>query len=227
MMKSVQILPGIISLALCGTAAAHGISGDNWNDTGAVGAGTTVTVNPAALPEGISLAGIRSLSFSPGTASSSYEVLSQLIEPADQPTATADEWRWGGPPDEAVSLTATSLTGQSILSNAPELTVSFGYGDSPLPSQDCGNYAGQTASLTVNGNIYTAKNPCQLVSGTSDLVFVKGVLQAGTGVGWTLTSTTQAPELDSACAAGGLTLLLGSLLVLRGRRIDMRAGAPV
>ncbi len=34
---------------------------------------------------------------------------------------------------------------------------------------------------------------------------------------WTVTTTT-APEIDPASAAGGLTLLLGSLLVLRGRR---------
>jgi hypothetical protein len=72
----------------------------------------------------------------------------------------------------------------------------------------------------VNGNTYTAKNACQLASGTGDLVFKDGVLEAGSGVGWTLTSTStaQAPELDSASAAGGLTLLLGSLLVVRGRR---------
>jgi len=38
------------------------------------------------------------------------------------------------------------------------------------------------------------------------------------GVGCSVTSLTRAPEIDPASAAGGLSLLLGSLMVLRGRR---------
>jgi hypothetical protein len=236
MMKSAkQMVPGIVTLALCGTAAAHNISADGWVGADAPnGTGTSVTINPSVapngtsvvLPEKISLAGITSLSFSPGTEFSTYEVLTRATLINNPDYATADEWEWFSGQSlndygvaEAVSLTATSLNGAPMLRNAPELTVSVGYGDEDHPKgQNCSlYYAGENASVTVNGNTYTAKNACAL-TGSGDLVFVNGVLKAGTGVGWTLTSTARAPELESASAAGGLTLLLGGLLVLGGRR---------
>jgi hypothetical protein len=42
--------------------------------------------------------------------------------------------------------------------------------------------------------------------------------QGASGVQYEITSITQAPEINATSAASGLTLLLGGLLVLRGRR---------
>jgi LPXTG-motif cell wall-anchored protein len=39
-----------------------------------------------------------------------------------------------------------------------------------------------------------------------------------------ITSATPAPEIDPASAAGGLALLVGGLLVLRGRKRHIVAG---
>jgi hypothetical protein len=177
------------------------------------------------LPLGISLAGITSLSFSPGTGASnpvnSSYVVESLVNWIDP--EPWDLYQWG---TSSLNLQGVVLQASSF-SNASVLTVSVGYSDFDAAADACGSVVGETASVTVNGNTYTAKNPCQLAAGTGDLVFKDGVLEAGSGVGWKLTSTARAPELESASAAGGLTLLLGSLLVLGGRRTDRVLDASV
>jgi len=224
----------LASLALSATATAHNITVNSWSLTSAGGTGTSVTMDPIALPEGISLAGVTSLSFSPGTGASNpvntpYSVLTLATGafPAIYDQASLQyQWAKSAAVVQTVELYALSSTGESQFKNAPVLMVDVGYGDSSSdPGFSCSSIVGETASVTVNGNTYTAKNPCQLTSGSGDLKFVKGVLQAGYGVGWTETSgttTTTAPEMDAASAAGGLTFLVGSLLVLRDRRRNGR-----
>jgi hypothetical protein len=226
-----KALTGIfVSAALCGGAVAHGISADGWDPIQTSpgvflgGTGTTVSVNPAALPEGLSLAGITSLSFTTGTgplnpANNPYEVLTLADQIGMDPLGTtADEWLWNGTganTPQAVTLFATSLSGAPMLTNAPVFTIGVGYQDT---SNNCADVGGAIASITVNGNTYTAKNPCALAAGPGDLKFVDGVLQAGYGVGWTESSgVAKAPEINVEFAGGAVTLLLGGLLVLRGR----------
>jgi hypothetical protein len=64
-----------------------------------------------------------------------------------------------------------------------------------------------TIANTFGGTVYQGAtiNPCTLEVSNK------------TAGGW-LVTTTQAPEIDPASAASGLTLLLGGLAVLRGRR---------
>jgi hypothetical protein len=61
------------------------------------------------------------------------------------------------------------------------------------------------------GTVFTYSGPtirpCSINAGSS---------AAGT---WTVTGVLAAPEIDPASAAGGLTLLLGGIAVLRGRRL--------
>jgi ice-binding like protein len=101
----------------------------------------------------------------------------------------------------------------------------------------CGRAFAQTGAVTMIGN--TISNNCagrgNLGSGVNDHGsvgfsggdFVKagytgggfnGVPHGAGGGG----GATSAPEIDAASAASGLTLLLGSLLVLRGRRLHMQ-----
>jgi Ice-binding-like len=80
----------------------------------------------------------------------------------------------------------------------------------------CGRAFAATGAVTMDGN--SISNNCSgkgnLGSGVNDYgsVGFSGGLNASTGGG------ISAPEIDPASAASGLTLLLGSLLVLRGRR---------
>jgi hypothetical protein len=57
-------------------------------------------------------------------------------------------------------------------------------------------------------------------------VALTGIQNLGGGGGGG-TTTTSAPEIDPACAMGGLTLLLGVLAVVRGRRAIRPAGATL
>lgn len=71
-----------------------------------------------------------------------------------------------------------------------------------------GNYG---VSIGSGGDSYSYfEQPCD----SSPCVYAMNVSNSTAG-SWSVTS---APEIDPASAAGGLTLLLGSLLVLRGRR---------
>jgi hypothetical protein len=253
-----RLCSALAAVALAGSAQSHNISGDDWlSEPGipAGGNGTSVAVNQAGLPGNMSgnitLAGITSLSFSPGTVNPGYELLSQLPNCPQPPQSAGaicfagDRYAWsGGGGEETVDLiagystapasvsplpTAAALTSTQFngpFNELPVLTVLFGYGDgNPNDTTDCTKYSGQTASLTVNNVTYKAANPCSLqggdpsvpTAGPGDLTFINGVLQAGTGVGWTESTAVAAPEVDLGSAASGLTLMLGGILVLRGR----------
>jgi hypothetical protein len=167
------------------------------------------------------------LSFTTGVgplnpANNPYEVLTRADQINMDPLGTsADEWLWNGPgafAPQAVTLFASTLTGAAQSINAPVLTIGVGYQDyGDGGSGSCTHVAGQIASITVNGTTYTATNPCALASGSGDLKFVDGVLQAGSGVGWT-ESVAKAPEMSGESIGVGVTLLLGGLLVFRSRR---------
>jgi len=77
-----------------------------------------------------------------------------------------------------------------------------------------GSIAINTPAVVANGNF-----PAVLLntpdSGLVGFQSIKGMKIA----------TAAAPEIDPASAACGLTLLLGSLLVLRGRRVPLSAGS--
>ncbi len=111
-------------------------------------------------------------------------------------------------------------TGSSLLSvddspfdnNAP-LSLAAGASTGPIelfavdilsPTIPTGTYSGNDFSI-LGG--YTGS----AVSDLADALFSVTVTSA--------TSTTSAPEIDPASSLGALTLLLGSLLVLRGRRV--------
>jgi hypothetical protein len=267
-MKSLDLLlcSALAAVALAGSAQSHNISGDDWEPLPAglpaTGNGTSVVVDQAGFPGNsagnISLAGITSLSFSPGTVAPGYGIESQL------PNCTTgggvlcfagDRYTWvGGGGLEAVELiagystapasldplpTASALTSTQFsgpFNNLPVLTVLFGYGDGNAGDiTNCANYSGQTASLTVNNVTYKAANPCSLkggdpsfpTAGAGDLTFVNGVLQAGTGVGWTESTAVAAPELDPGSAATGLTLVVGGILVLSARTGSSKTYAVV
>jgi hypothetical protein len=211
---------------------------------------------PGNMSGNITLAGINYLSFSPGTVDPGYELLSQLPNCSMGVTCFAgDRYAWsGGGGEETVDLiagyttasasvyplpTAAALTSTQYngpFNELPVLTVLFGYGDgNPNDTTDCANYSGQTASLTVNNVTYKAANPCSLkggdpsfpTAGAGDLTFVNGVLQAGTGVGWTESTAVAAPELDPGSAATGLTLVVGGILVLSARTGSSKTYAVV
>lgn len=86
----------------------------------------------------------------------------------------------------------------------------------------CGRALAATGAVTMDGN--TISNNCSgkgsLGSGVNDHGSAgfsggfKGTTGGGTGGG----GTTSAPEIDPASAASGLTLLLGSILIIRGRQ---------
>jgi hypothetical protein len=71
------------------------------------------------------------------------------------------------------------------------------------------------ASLEFGGNIYTASAATLSSSNLNEFVYYNGNLYAPTG--WA-SPTVSAPEIDSTSAIAGLTLLVGCLAVLRGRR---------
>lgn len=188
-----RLVLGILACALYGAAYAHGISIDAWgpaDPSNPTYSGTSVVLDPSALPQGISLTGISSLSFSTGsTTLNSYQIASTL---PGEPTDPADGYVWGNVVYEndavtdgiQVALLACG-TAPCQFTASPTLTIAFGYGDF---SAGCGDEVGETASVSVNGKTYQATNPCSLSSGAGDLTFQNGVLEAGSGVGWTETT---------------------------------------
>jgi hypothetical protein len=117
-------------------------------------------------------------------------------------------------PTGEIDLTTSNgaITGASVFlsdsfSHGPTETLSLGAGGGSFTWEfgstdgNCNNLKPQFAGGVYTGNTI---NPCNLqVSGSS---------------GTWLVTTTAAPEIDPASAATGLTLLLGGLAVLRGRR---------
>jgi hypothetical protein len=86
---------------------------------------------------------------------------------------------------------------------------------------------GESASLAVGKQKYTSGNPC--AAGDNAFFFNdstgKLVLE-GAVSGWKPGTVASAPEIDPNSAVTGLSLLLGSLAVLRGRRSLPRAAIP-
>jgi hypothetical protein len=80
----------------------------------------------------------------------------------------------------------------------------------------CGRAIAETGAVTMIGN--TISNTCSGSSGGLSGGTFGGASGGGTGGG------ISAPEVDPASAASALTLLLGSLLVLRGRKRVQSSG---
>jgi hypothetical protein len=116
-------------------------------------------------------------------------------------------------PTGEIDLTTShgAITGASVFlsdsfSHGPSDTLSLGAGGGSF-TWEFGSTGGNCDNLKpqFEGGVYTGStiNPCSLqVSGSSGAWLV----------------TTTAPEIDPASAASGLTLLLGGIAVLRGRR---------
>ena len=187
----------LAALALCGTAAGHTIVNDSWAIISGNMTGSSVVLKPKALPENITLAGISSLSFSTGSPLNTYFIGSTI---PNEPTFPAIEYFYNY--DVQVFLIASTPINAS-----PSFTIGFGYADYP----SCAAEAGQTASVTVNGTTYTAKNPCGLASDSGDLTFVNGVLQAGTGVGWTVSPSLSGTTIPSSTQIVDMNLNIWSL----------------
>jgi hypothetical protein len=89
--------------------------------------------------------------------------------------------------------------------------IEFNYATTPTTS----------ASFEFGGNIYTASANVLSPTNLNEFVFYGNTLHAPSG--WSEgPATTSAPEIDPASAIGGLTLLSGCLLALRGGRRTLR-----
>ncbi len=215
-----QTLTLMVGLALCGTAAARrGINTDGWS---VIGNGTTSSISEnssSPLPDGASLPGGISLSFAPGTSLASYVVESNG-------TPGYDMFNWVGGPTAADGGYSTQEQVLLEVQSPNQFTLDFNYAD-----VGC---AGETATLKVNSLSFSAANPCKLgteVSGTSVFsgnpydyfdshftfdVTANGSVQLVGASPWA--GTVSAPEIDPNSAIAGLTLLLGGVASLTGRR---------
>ena len=104
--------------------------------------------------------------------------------------------------------------------------VEFNYGDGNLNPATPGNVP-TTASLEFGGTTFTYTGAAGglSTSGLIEFVFDNNKLYAPDS-DWTATSTvTSAPEMDPSSAMGGLTLLMGVLLVIRGNGRKPRGAA--
>jgi hypothetical protein len=111
------------------------------------------------------------------------------------------------------------LVTQNSDKNSSGFTVEFLY-DSSIGTLDP-TCSSQTASLTLgtgkNAKTYSLKDACGGSSGEYVFDFSsKGTLEGSNP--FSGTTTTAAPEMDSKSAIAGVTLLLGLIAVLRGRR---------
>lgn len=197
---------GTLGIAVCSAAGARSISTDGWSTIGS-GNGATVTVDSSnPLPaEGALPPGVVSLVFSPGTAPDNYTISSL--------NGSGDMYVWGNSEQVIVN------------SGASGFTIDFNYGGaSSCPSE--------TAMLSVNGATYSAANPCARGTEMKGIgansgnpydyfqnEFVFGLNKSGNlqldGSGW---GPVAAPEIDPNSAFSGLTLLLGGVAVIVGRR---------
>jgi hypothetical protein len=140
-------------------------------------------------------------------------------------STVAYEFNWGSNP---TSTTGTGIQDQIIVyqfANDLPLEVDFNYAGTSCPST--------VATLSIvqdtAGNL-TSTNPCSNTDATANVVRLSISLNSAGGVGglgensfgnWTTPSSgtpVSAPELDPSSAAGGLTMVLGSLAVIAGRR---------
>jgi hypothetical protein len=205
---------GTLGIAMCSAAGARSISTDGWTEISS-GTGNTVTINSSApLPaEGTLPPGVISLVFSPGTTTvNTYSILSQNL--------SGDMYLWSNSSNSTNEQVIVQPTGNGF-------TMDFNY--------DATGCAGETANLSVNGTSYSARSPCAAGAIVSELcnagsftcVFndshfafdtnANGKLQleGASPAGW---SAVAAPEIDPNSAFSGLTLLMGGIAVIVGRR---------
>jgi hypothetical protein len=221
-MKTTKCMVILVAALVFGTAHARkSVSIDNWPGTGTgPHTGDTITAdasNPlfsGSLPNGIS-----SLILAPGLTdpTASYEEF-------QNPNGPGDMYLWA-----RGESTANPMTEQIIVlpgnPGSNELTVEFNY-----DANDASGCAGEVAALTINLTTYRAPTPCVaggLNANGSSGGFEESLFQFTTNnghvqlqmlpSGW---SAVSAPELDASSAFAGLTLLLGGVLVARGRRMS-------
>jgi hypothetical protein len=134
---------------------------------------------------------------------------------------------FGSLPVQAVYFDLSSLGSNVVLPSTTGVAVGpttgpsaweveFNYGDSNLNPATTSNVP-TTASLEFGGTTFTYTGAAGglSTSGLIEFVFDNNKLYAPDS-GWTATSTvTSAPEMDPSSAMGGLTLLVGVLLVIR------------
>jgi hypothetical protein len=216
-------IPSLIGMTILGATAftsanSRSIVYDDWTHQDGTGSGNSITLNPSQiLPDGkLSLPdGITSLILTPGSSASTYSIIDNGNLPWG-PTGDMFVWTSANPnnqpADEQIEVVPTSS----------KLTIDFNY-DAVM----CG---GEVGTLRLNNTTYRASSPCSagidvganqigITSyNSSEFVFdvSKGKVQLeGLPTGWTAVS---APELDGNTAATGITLLLGSIAVVLGRR---------
>jgi hypothetical protein len=141
-------------------------------------------------------------------------------------SSVAYEFNWGSDP--------TSTTGSGI----QDQIIVYQFANPDLPLEVDFNYAGASCPSTVAtlsivqdsiGNL-SSTNPCANTGSTANVVRLSISLNSAGGLGglgesafgnWTTPSSgppVSAPELDPSSAAGGITMVLGSLAVIAGRR---------
>jgi hypothetical protein len=134
---------------------------------------------------------------------------------------------FGGLPVQSVYFDLSSLGSNVVLPSTTGVAVGpttgpsaweveFNYGDANLNPATATNVP-TTASLEFGGTTFTYTGPAGGLAnpGLIEFVFDNNKLYAPDS-GWTATSTvTSAPEMDPSSAMGGLTLLVGALLVIR------------
>jgi hypothetical protein len=174
--------------------------GVDTSDTTVTGDGS---IDNGAACEGYNASG----AIGPGGASASNPVGKQWMEQGNFYNSTSNglQANW-----EVVVTTPTASNPSS------NFTVEFLY-NTPMISQTDAGCKSETATLHLSsGASYSLKDAC---GGSGDYLFT--FTKQGQLVGsnpFSGTTTTAAPEIDSKSAIAGVTLLLGLIAVLRGRR---------
>jgi hypothetical protein len=181
--------------------------GVDTSDTTVTGDGT---IDNGAACEGYNAAG----AIAPGGALATNPVGKQWMEQGNFYNSTNNglQANW-----EVVVTTPTSSNPNS------NFTVEFLY-NTPMISQTDAGCKSETATLNLStGASYSLKDAC---GGSGDYLFT--FTRQGQLVGsnpFSGTTTTSAPEIDSKSAATCLTVLLGLIAVMQGRRKSR--GVPV
>ncbi len=217
----------LLGLVLCGTATARrGINTDGWGFV-SNGTGSSFSLNSSSpLPTGSFLPGGVSLSFAPGTSLDSYQIYGL--------GSTYDMFNWRGGPTAADGGYSTQEQVLVEVIHPNEFILQFNYADAGC--------AGETASLRVGNLTFSAANPCnygvpttgctegnpspadecQYLENEFTFKIVKGKVQLVGPSPWA--NVASAPEIDPNSAVAGLTLLLGGIATLTGRRRCPRGG---
>jgi len=231
----------LIAMVTIGTAAARGVETNSFNpypQYSGTTKGTSVTLNGSGvLPfytssDQLELASILGgLSFATGTSVKSFSVS------FDGSNETDFSWESATQTQEVV----IGVQDANSSNQATDITIAFGDTATSCPTE--------TASLTIGGTKYSARNPCALSAGlmahpdqsnpygpldTGALEFTIGshgaTLQhaswyldanGSTPAAWTATRVA-APEIDPGSAVTALVLLLGGLAVARGRDTNLK-----